>query len=340
MHLWVGVLFGVYMAVMGITGSALIFRPEIEPRLIPREPRHPVDAPFQHAWDNVRRAYPGQAISTISLNQYPGTSLDDPWRVKLQKDSRTFFVYVDATNGDLLGEQHPVIQWIQELHFKLFAGYAGVLVNAVGALLFVGMCVTGALIWWPGVRNWTQGFKVRWDARWPVVNYDAHHAIGITSALFLAAVSAAAVVSSIEYRAAFHQQEMAWLATVNGWPVDLDTVVARANAAAPGGRGIFLYLPTSASTPFRFDKIVNGVTYRMLIDQRDGHVIGTNPAPKPLLRARVDQWASQVHYGRFGGYLSRGAWVLLGVTVPLLTATGLLMWWLRVVRKKLLRLAA
>lgn len=340
-HMWVGLLFGVYMAAIGLTGSALVFRPEVEQRLIDRSPSGSTPRkPFQAAWENVRRAYPGHAVSTISLNQYPGTTLEDPYRVKLQIGTRTFFTYVDSLTGALVGVQHPVIQWIQELHFKLFAGYTGVAINAVGAVLFVGMCVIGAVLWWPGRRNWRDGFKIRW-ARWQVVNYDVHHVVGIGTAVLLGAVAAAAMISALEYRAVYHPDQIAWQSQVHSWPVDLDAVVDAANAAVPGGRGTFLYLPTSPTTPFRFDKTVSGKSYRIFLDQENGRVLRINDAPSDTsIQARASAWAGQIHYGRFWGYASRSAWVVLGLAVPILFVSGLVMWWHRVVVKTLRRRAA
>jgi len=341
-HLWLGLLFGLYMSVIGLTGSALIFRPEIEPRLIDQSSN--ANAPgkaFQAAWDNVRRAYPEHAIGAISLNQYPGTTLNDPYRVKMQIGDRTFFTYVDSSTGALVGMQHPVIQWIQELHFKLFAGYVGVLLNAAGAGLFVLMCATGALIWWPGRRQWKQGFRIRWDSRWQVVNYDLHHVIGVVTVLLLGAVSAAAIVSALEYRAAYHPEQVAWQSQVQSWPVNLDVVVDAANVAVPGGRGIFLYLPAAPNAPFRFDKTVDGISYHIDLDQQDARVLRVVQAqPGTSLQARIDKWAGLIHYGRFWGYASRFAWVWLGLAVPLLFGSGVLMWWHRVVVKTLRRRAA
>jgi uncharacterized iron-regulated membrane protein len=57
------------------------------------------------------------------------------------------------------------------------------------------------------------------------------------------------------------------------------------------------------------------------------------------LQARVDKWAGLIHYGRFWGYASRSAWVVLGLTVPMLFVSGLLMWWHRVGVKTLRRRA-
>ena len=120
-HLWAGLRLGLYVAVSGLTGCALVFRPEIEPRLVTRGAAHETAVrmePFQAAWNNLRRAYPDHAISAFSLNQYPGTSPGDPYRVRLQAGSRTRCVYVDSSSGDILGAQHAAIEWFQDLHFN------------------------------------------------------------------------------------------------------------------------------------------------------------------------------------------------------------------------------
>ena len=43
--------------------------------------------------------------------------------------------------------------FLQDLHFYLFAGRVGFL-NGFGGLLLGLMCLSGLLIWWPGVAVW------------------------------------------------------------------------------------------------------------------------------------------------------------------------------------------
>jgi uncharacterized iron-regulated membrane protein len=50
-------------------------------------------------------------------------------------------------------------------------------------------------------------------------------------------------------------------------------------------------------------------------------------------------WVGAAHTGNFGGLPMKILWALLGLTPPLLFVTGALMWWNRVVRKKLRRSA-
>ena len=41
-----------------------------------------------------------------------------------------------------------------------------------------------------------------------------------------------------------------------------------------------------------------------------------------------------IHFGDFGGTVSKVLWALLSLVLSLLTVTGYLMWWNRVLRKK------
>lgn len=340
-HLYMGLLLGAYVVAVSVTGSALVFRPEIEPSLINRPASRPAadgTGPFQASWNNLRRAYPGHAINSFSLNQYPGTSPGDPYRVKLQSGSRTFFAYVDSSSGHILGTQHPAIRWLQDLHFDLFGGQTGLIVNGVGAILFVVMCISGAVIWWPGRRGWTRGFAIAWRARWQNVNYDLHGVIGVTTTVLLAAVAVAGVYLVYERVYGYHPEEVAWQANIDSWAVDLDAVVRRADAVAPGGIRTYLYLPKSPSDNFRFDKSVADTPFRVFLDQSTADVVRVDTRVDTSAGAWIDKWFSLIHHGRFWGYASRIAWVVLGMAPLVLFLTGVLMWWNRVLARKRRRL--
>ena len=46
------------------------------------------------------------------------------------------------------------VEWLVKLHENLLFGETGRLINGIGALLLTVVCLTGAVIWWPGVKNW------------------------------------------------------------------------------------------------------------------------------------------------------------------------------------------
>jgi uncharacterized iron-regulated membrane protein len=40
------------------------------------------------------------------------------------------------------------------------------------------LCLTGAFIWWPGIKHWRRSLTVSWRARFPRISWDLHSALG------------------------------------------------------------------------------------------------------------------------------------------------------------------
>src|SRR3984893_3340341 len=51
----------------------------------------------------------------------------------------------------------PSVEWMVDLHEILLFGMNGRFVNGIGAACVIVLCLTGAVIWWPGVHNWRRG---------------------------------------------------------------------------------------------------------------------------------------------------------------------------------------
>jgi uncharacterized iron-regulated membrane protein len=70
------------------------------------------------------------------------------------------------------------VQWLVDFHTNLSTGSTGRLVNGVGAVLLLVLCLSGAVIWWPGIRHWRRALTVTWTARFPRLTWDLHSALG------------------------------------------------------------------------------------------------------------------------------------------------------------------
>ncbi len=70
------------------------------------------------------------------------------------------------------------IEWLVKLHENLLSGSTGRLVNGVGATCLTALCLTGAIIWWPGVKNWRRSLTVSWRAHFARISWDLHSALG------------------------------------------------------------------------------------------------------------------------------------------------------------------
>jgi uncharacterized iron-regulated membrane protein len=190
-HLWIGIAIGLYVVLLSVTGSALVFRREMDTAFRPQGPT--IDATTQ-------LLSKGQ-LAQAALAAYPGATVDrvgEPQavrdgatrrrtalvRVLLRQHGETFERDFNALTGEDLGDPWPwkaeALLALADLHDDLLMvdGRRGRFWNGVGSILVTLLCITGAFIWWPGVRSWRRGMAVKWSAASPRLNYDLHSAMG------------------------------------------------------------------------------------------------------------------------------------------------------------------
>ncbi len=187
-HLWAGIAFGLYVLAISVSGSVLVYRRELDTLLATRtvivtpHGRRLSDAQLLAA---ARAAYPGFHFSAIQIHgpRAPGTAVD-VWylfgggRFGRGRIERLFDPYTGANLGDALAPEPAAISWIARLHDNLLAGATGRELNGVGAVLLTLMCVTGAVIWWPGRARWRRSLTLRRGVGWRRFNWDLHSVLG------------------------------------------------------------------------------------------------------------------------------------------------------------------
>jgi uncharacterized iron-regulated membrane protein len=187
-HLWTGIGLGLYVLLMSLSGSAVVFRRELmrslalEPRVaVGPGPRMDADALRQIA----KRAYPDCIVTRVSLrknaDQAAEVWLEHPGR-KLQ---RLFNPYTGADLGDSLRWGFRFVLWLVDLHDNLLAGNTGRLFNAAGGICTVILCLTGAVIWWPGTEAWRRSLSFGWRGSPKGISWAWHSALGFWSLLFV-----------------------------------------------------------------------------------------------------------------------------------------------------------
>ena len=77
------------------------------------------------------------------------------------------------------------IEWIVNRHENLLSGSTGRLVNGIGAIFVTSLCLTGAFIWWPGIRKWRRSLTVNWRAHFARISWDLHSALGFWCFFFI-----------------------------------------------------------------------------------------------------------------------------------------------------------
>jgi len=154
LHLWIGLTLGAYILLISVTGSVSVLRPDVHRWFIPRSvPMEGTRLAGDALQDAVRRTYPLYEVTDVFERRRP----DTPVMVTLQLDGATVERLFDPYAAHDLGLAYPpiteAIEWVVDLHDNLLTGTTGRTVNGVGALLFLALALTGAIVWWPGVNR-------------------------------------------------------------------------------------------------------------------------------------------------------------------------------------------
>ena len=180
-HLWTGIGLGLYIFVICATGSVLVYRNELYVHFSPQPVV--VDGAGAALGDDAleraaRRAYPGFEVADFRPGETPNHAVEITLTRGGDRVRRLFDPFTGGDLGDPLPLGYRVTAWVLDLHDNLLGGTTGRRVNGVGALCLLAMSLTGAVIWWPGVRRWRRGLTIERSAGWPRFNWSLHSAFG------------------------------------------------------------------------------------------------------------------------------------------------------------------
>ena len=180
-HLWSGIGLGVYMFVICLTGSVLVYRNELYTAFSP-QPVIVAGSGVAMAVDELRSAaqngYPGYEVREVR----PGETANHAVEISLvradERKRRLFDPFTGEDLGDPLPLGYRVTAWLLDLHDNLLGGPTGRKVNGIGACFLIVLSITGAVIWWPGIPRWRRSLTVNLRADWKRLNWSLHSTFG------------------------------------------------------------------------------------------------------------------------------------------------------------------
>ena len=196
LHLWSGIGIGLYVLLVSLTGSVLVYRNELyraatrDPIIVTESGAPLTDEQLKGA---VTRAYPGSSIVIISRAKNPAQAVSISLEARSGRKNRLFNPYTGADLGDSVPLGIWLVSKLLELHDDLLAGPTGRSVNGAGALLIVVLALTGIVVWWPGIKTWRRSLTIHRNAGWQGAIWNLHSVIGFWSLgiILLFAVSGA-----------------------------------------------------------------------------------------------------------------------------------------------------
>lgn len=355
LHLWIGLILCLPLAVLGITGSILVFEHELED-LFSAPPAQTLAVgepqPLAAILDTAKANAPqGLAPGMVTLPGEPGEAAS----VRLMAPGRSgpggggATMRIDPVSLAVLETSKPggggLMRQIFMLHANLLipdrsgrdvVGWLGV------AMLVLG--VSGLVLWWPRPGRWKEAFLVKRGARGMRLHRELHSAVGIwTLAVFVVVTftgvyitfpqainSVVTLVSPArDLRAAVKVEPLR-----GATPAGPDEAVALALAAVPDGRLRAVGLPTRPDQAYRItmvrpDAKPGAPSITAFVDPWTARVVEIRDPRSYSAAETFIAWQRPLHAGQGLGWTWKALVFLSGVLPPLFAVTGTAMWYLK-----------
>lgn len=350
LHGWMGVQFGLMLFVILFSGSLATVADELDwlanpaMRVVPPSGTQPVG--LSAMADAVHQRYPGHDAWFIHLPANPAFAVE--FQVLRPGDAsfteRVRRVYVNPYTAEVQGESGwlTIQRALRNFHMNLSLPAFGIYVVSAFAIPLLVSVVTALLFykrWWRRffVLRTTRGRRVLWS--------DVHRLIGLWSVWFTVLIALTGI---------WYLTEMAMLdagAGLTDVPIEaphasapagrkrasLDALADAARAAYPELDIRTIRLPDDPTAAVRIHGDANTVLVRdrannVYVDPYSAEVLAVVRGDELPAAHRWVHTADPLHFGDFGGLISKLIWCIFGLGASALVLTGTWLWAQRITR--------
>ena len=349
LHMWLGLTLGLLFAVAGITGSTLVFYPELDRAIHPalRE----VDSGTRPlSWEAVyaalRRDHPGRTGAwrievtpnggPIPVRYYkpPETAGRDFAPLLLWVDPASLRTIRSAFWGD------TAVTWIYDLHYRLLLEKPGGAAMGVASLAMLALLVSGLWAWWPRPGTWRRAVRVKPEAAPLRRLYDLHKISGLFGLMPLLVITATGAMLDLPDQvrpiiartsALFKTPALASSPQAGGM-LPIDAFVRQAQARFPGAELAWIETPAGPTGTVRVNLAQAGEPSRrfprtnLWFDPYSGRVLAVRDGLRDSSGDTLLNWMHPIHGGEAFGLFGRVLTLICGLLPTALLITGLLRW--------------
>lgn len=208
-HLWAGLISGIVLLVVCLSGTVYVYNTEIREWGAPH--LYKVAVPVGRTALSVEEVLKkGEDhiqghITGIKIPYDPDRSYQVTAKVEGDKSRFGTTYFFDPYTGDFLGDSKgknkasefmgtmfSLHRWLllDKVEKPIFSGLEnrklGSYITGTATILFTIGVLTGLVIWVPRkAKYWRQGLKIKFNANWKRINHDLHNTLAIYSAIIL-----------------------------------------------------------------------------------------------------------------------------------------------------------
>lgn len=351
-HLYLGLSLGLLVAMVGVTGSLLVFYVELDellnPDLVIAESSGSRLA-YQQLFDAIRQAEPQRQRGwRLEISPNPLRMLTARYYKPQETEHMGFaplLLSVNPYTGEVVKKRFWgdfAMTWIYDLHYTLLIGASGKLLMSIfGGFLLVSL-LSGVYLWWPRPGKWWGALTIKSKASSQRFIYDLHKVSGVYGLVVMLVLTFSGICLEIpEYAnpiigffSALEEppKPQSQLPTVTQPIISIDTAVGIAQHIYPEAELRWIETPHDAQGSFRINLRQAGEPSRRFpktniwVDQYSGNILQVHNPAEFTAGDTFIHWLHPLHSGEAFDMPGRLLVLLTGLSCPILFVTGLMRW--------------
>jgi uncharacterized iron-regulated membrane protein len=351
-HLYLGLSLGLVIALVGLTGSLLVFYLDLDewlnPQLIVSEPSAQRQS-YEDIFKALQRAEPNRQRGwRLEIPEDPQRAITARHYKPQETEHHGFaplMVSVDPYSGQVLAKRfwgEFAMTWLYDLHYKLLLDETGkILMAIVGGLLLMSL-VSGVYLWWPPLHKLKNALSLKRHASRERLNYDLHKLAGIYSLIVMLVLALTGIALEIPQ---YVNPLLGQFSPLQASPkpqsfppqtqqarISLDQAVAAGQARFPQARLCWIETPDGIGGSYRINLRQAGEPSQRFpktnvwVDQYSGQVLAVSNPDALGGSDTVINWLHPLHTGEAFGLTGRLLVLFSGLLCPVLFITGVIRW--------------
>lgn len=329
-HSWTGLIAGLFLILMGVSGSILVFQHDIEDVLwqdhiqVKNSNGLNIDQGFQ----KIQQEYGQWDVRLMHFKE------NEALIFNLRKPTARLFVFVHPTSGEIIKEINELTtftRWLLKFHYSFQSGPFGRLLVLIIGVLFFFSLLTGLLVYRKSIFD-TLLFRTRIKKKNKRSYYSSLHrivgvwALVLNLLLVITGTFLAWKVTNSGFNPPAAAQTPAVIAPV-------ETALKEIRATKPHFTPTYIRLPLNEQghvviygiyeeDPFYFSEFGN----YFLVDHQTGEISGETKITEADLSTQLSNTLIPLHFGQYGGIWSKLLYSLVGLSGPFLSVSGFIIW--------------
>lgn len=329
LHKWSGLIAGVFILLLGLTGSILVFHEELEALEHHREWTVPDKQAvnIDKALETVTGRFPGWDIRLQRFSSRPGNTLI----FQLRRPDSRLIIFVHPSRGNIIkvmDQKDSLVFWILKLHYSLHAGIIGETLILLTGLAFILSLLSGLIVYRKALMK-VLTFKTRFlTKRKRSLASSLHRYTGVWALIFNLLIALTGTVISYEIVAAgLKSKKDLVLPATPHIRISVDKALKELHIKQPDFNPSYIRFPTVPGNPVI---IAGNVTNGLSLYSKFYTTMEVNSVTGEVGALQIGRSLSSlvrgIHFIEYGNFWIKLFFCLVGLSGPALSISGFLLW--------------